>query len=273
MATIIITGASDGIGAASARQLRARGHDVVIVGRSPAKTEALAREIGVPFHVADYARLADVRRLAAELARYDRIDVLANNAGGIMGERQVTEDGFEKTFQVNHLAPFLLTTLLLPRLVANRAKVIQTSSGAANIWGRGFDITDLQNARHYRADRAYGNGKLANILFTRELHRRHHADGIAAVAFHPGVVRSNFASDTTHFMRVFYRAPFKYLMISPEASGRRLTALAEGAPGVAWQPGAVYNKRKPMPVAFRDDDGRVARELWDRSEEMIARAG
>jgi len=274
MGTIIITGASDGIGAASARQLRARGHDVVIVGRSPAKTQALARELGAPFHVADYARLADVHRLAAELARYDRIDVLANNAGGIMGQREVTEDGFEKTFQVNHLAPFLLTSLLLERLIASRATVIQTASAAANMWGRGFDIADLQNERDYRPERAYGNGKLENILFTRELHRRHHAHGIAAVAFHPGVVRSNFASDTTHYMRFLYNAPLKYLvMISPEASGRRLTALAEGQPGVAWQPGEVYNKRKPMPVAFRDDDGSVARELWERSEEMVARAG
>lgn len=217
MATIIITGASDGIGAAAARQLRARGHDVVVVGRSPAKTQAVARALGVPFHVADYARLADVRRLA---------------------------------------------------------KVIQTASAAANMWGRGFDIADLQNERGYRPQRAYGNGKLANILFTRELHRRHHADGISAVAFHPGVVRSNFASDTTHVMRLFYRAPLKYLvMISPERSGRRLTALAEGEPGVAWQPGEVCVKNRPMPVAFRDDDGRVARELWERSEAMLARAG
>ena len=144
---------------------------------------------------------------------------------------------------------------------------------AANAWRRWFDIADLQNERRYRPQRAYGNGKLANILFTRELHRRHRADGIAAVAFHPGVVRSNFASDTTHVMRVLYRAPLKYLMISPERSARRLVALAEGEPGVAWQPGAVYNKGKPMPVAFRDDDGRVARELWERSEEMVAGAG
>jgi NAD(P)-dependent dehydrogenase (short-subunit alcohol dehydrogenase family) len=273
MGTIVITGASDGIGAASARQLKARGHDVVIVGRSSAKTQALARELGVPFHVAEYARLADVRRLAAELARYDHIDVLANNAGGIMGAREVTEDGFEKTFQVNHLAPFLLTSLLLPRLIASRAKIIQTSSAAANVWGRGFDVADLQNECRYQPQRAYGNGKLANILFTRELHRRHHADGIAAVAFHPGVVRSNFANDTTHVMRFFYRAPLKYLMISPESSGRRLSALAEGEPGVAWQPGEVYNGRRPMRVAFRDDDGRVARELWERSEAMLAGAG
>jgi NAD(P)-dependent dehydrogenase (short-subunit alcohol dehydrogenase family) len=273
MDTIIITGASDGIGAASARQLKAKGHQVVIVGRSRSKTEAVARELAVPFHVADYARLADVRRLASELERYERIDVLANNAGGIMGERQVTEDGFEKTFQVNHLSPFLLTKLLLKRLTASRARVIQTASAAANFYGSKFDITDLNNERGYQPQLAYGYGKLANILFTRELHRRHHSDGIAAVAFHPGVVRSNFASDTTHFMRFMYHSPLKYLStISPEVSGRRLTALAEGKPGVDWQPGEVYDKSKPMPVRFKDDDGSIARQLWERSEEMLARA-
>jgi NAD(P)-dependent dehydrogenase (short-subunit alcohol dehydrogenase family) len=272
MDTIIITGASDGIGAASARQLKAKGHHVVIVGRSRAKAEAFARELGAPFHVADYAKLADVRRLASELEAYDRIDVLANNAGGIMAERQVTEDGFEKTFQVNHLAPFLLTKLLLPRLVASRARVIQTASTAANMYGSKFDVTDLNHERSYEPHLAYGDGKLANILFTRELHRRHHADGIAAVAFHPGVVRSNFASDTTHYLRFFFHTPLKYLVtISPEASGRRLTALAEGKPGVDWQRGEVYKGNEPMRLRLEDDGGSIARELWERSEEMLAR--
>jgi len=270
--TIVITGASDGIGAASARQLKAKGHQVVIVGRSRTKTEALARELAAPFHVADYARLSDVRRLASELESYDRIDVLANNAGGIMGRRQVTEDGFEKTFQVNHLAPFLLTKLLLKRLITSRAKVIQTTSAAANTYGGKFDITDLNNERAYQPQLAYGNGKLANILFTRELHQRHQADGIAAVAFHPGVVRSNFASDGPQFMRFAYHSPAKYLMISSEASGRRLTALAEGKPGVDWQPGEVYDKSRPMPVKLEDSDGSTARQLWERSEDMLLRA-
>jgi len=270
--TVVITGASDGIGAASARQLKAKGHQVVLVGRSPTKTEALARELAAPFHVADYASLADVRRLASELERYDRIDVLANNAGGIVGERQLTEDGFEMTFQVNHLAPFLLTKLLLKRLIESRAKVIQTSSTAANTSGGRFDVTDLNSERSYHPQRAYGNGKLANILFTRELHRRHQADGIAAVAFHPGVVRTNFASESTRLLRFAYHSPVRYLMISPEASGRRLTALAEGRPGVDWEPGEVYARSKPMPVKFKDVDGGIARRLWERSEELLARS-
>lgn len=269
MKTIIITGASDGIGAASARQLKAKGHNVVLVGRSQAKTETLARELNAPFHLVDYTRLADVKRLASELECYDHIDVLANNAGGIMGERQLTVDGFEKTFQVNHLAPFLLTKLLMERLIDSKAKVIQTSSVAANMFGKEFKINDLNNEHNYAPDTAYGYGKLENILFTRELDRRYHSYGVSAVAFHPGVVRSRFASDTTHFIRFIYHTPLKYLItISPEKSALALTALAEGKPGVHWKSGEVYYKGKPMAVKFKDD-GTIARELWDCSEQLL----
>lgn len=124
--------------------------------------------------------------------------------------------------------------------------------------------------RAYKPDTAYGYGKLENILFTRELDRRHRADGISAVAFHPGVVRSGFASDTTHFMRFLYHSPVKYLMtISPEQSAHRLTSLVEGKPGQDWQPGEVYDKEKPMDVVFKDD-GSVARKLWERSEQFLS---
>jgi NAD(P)-dependent dehydrogenase (short-subunit alcohol dehydrogenase family) len=141
------------------------------------------------------------------------------------------------------------------------------------VFGRRFDVGDLNHERGYGASRAYGEGKLANILFTRELHRRFHADGLAAVAFHPGVVRSNFASEAPLVMRLFYQSPLRYLgTISSETSGRRLTALAEGAPGVDWQPGEVYDGARPMPVAFKDPDGRVARELWERSEHLLGLA-
>lgn len=271
MQTIVITGASDGIGAAAARQLRARGHTVVLVGRSKSKTEALARELDARFHLADYTRLSDVKRLAGELSAYERIDVLANNAGGIMGARQITADGFEKTFQVNHLAGFLLTRLLIGKLATSGAKVIQTSSIAANLWGKDFDVSDLGNEHDYEPTKAYGRGKLQNILFTRELDRRYRDRGVSAVAFHPGVVRSNFASETNHFMRVFYHSPLRYFFtISPARSAKRLVAHAEGTPGKDWQPGEVYDKGKPMPVAF-SDDGTAARTLWDKSEEMVRR--
>jgi NAD(P)-dependent dehydrogenase (short-subunit alcohol dehydrogenase family) len=130
--TIVITGASDGIGAAAARQLAGKGDRLVLVGRSEVKTAAVANPLGASYLLADFCRLDDVRALAEKLASaYPRIDVLANNAGGIMGDREITVDGFEKTLQVNHLAPFLLTHLLMDLLLAGGAKVINTSSIAA----------------------------------------------------------------------------------------------------------------------------------------------
>ena len=269
--TIVITGASDGIGAAAARELSRAGHTVVVVGRSPSKTEAVAGELGAPFHVADFADLSQVRGLAAALlAAYPRIDVLANNAGGIMGERTLTVDGHETTFQVNHLAPFLLTTLLMPALVAGKATVIQTSSAAARGFGR-LDIDDLQLTRGYSPTRAYGNGKLANILFTTELQRRYGDEGVAAVAFHPGVVGSNFGADSTQAMRFFYHGPFKKVFtITNEKGADQLVWFAEGRPGATFQPGAYYESRKvagKVNPQARDTD--LARELWDRSALLV----
>ena len=268
--TIVITGASDGIGAAAARALSRAGHTVVVVGRSPAKTEAVAGELGAPFHVADFTDLSQVRALAdALLAAHPRIDVLANNAGGIMGERTLTVDGHEKTFQVNHLAPFLLTTLLMPALVAGRATVVQTSSGAARAFGR-LDLDDLQNARRYSPTRAYGNGKLANILFTTELQRRHGGDGVAAVAFHPGVVRSNFGADSTQAMRFFYHGPLaRLLTISNEKGADQLVWFAEGRPGLTFQPGAYYESRRVAKVHPQARDADLAKELWERSAALV----
>ena len=269
---IIITGASDGIGTAAARQLAARDEKVILVGRSPDKTAAVARTLNAPYFTADFADLAQVRDLAGKLQEAcPRIDVLANNAGGIMGNRELTADGFEKTFQVNHLAPFLLTLTLMPILTASGAKVIQTASLAAKTFGR-MDIDDLQNEKAYAPQKAYGDAKLANILFTRELHRRYHGQGIAAAAFHPGVVGSNFASDTTHFMRHFYHTPVvkSLVTISPDKGADQLTWLAEGTPGTTWQPGEYYEKRKPAPSCAQARDPELARQFWDRSAALLS---
>lgn len=269
--TIVITGASDGIGASAARTLTGAGHDVVIVGRSAEKTAAVAEELAVPFHVADYADLSQVRRLAEELQEaHPRIDVLANNAGGIMGDRTLTRDGFEKTFQVNHLAGYLLTALLLPTLVASRATVIQTASAAAKLFGR-FDIDDLQNEKGYSPQSAYGNGKLENILFTRELQRRHGAAGISAVAFHPGVVATNFARDTTSLMRFIYHTPGlnKLFTTSPDQGAEQLVWLAQSTPGRDWEPGAYYEKRRVTASAPAAHDDTLAAALWEASARMV----
>jgi NAD(P)-dependent dehydrogenase (short-subunit alcohol dehydrogenase family) len=271
--TIVITGASDGIGAAAARDLAAAGEHVVLVGRSQSKTRAVADELKAPYHLADYTDLDQVRRLAGELrAAYPRIDVLANNAGGIMGKRVVTKDGFEKTFQVNHLAGFLLTTLLMPTLTVSAAMVLQTSSIAAKNASR-FNIDDLQNERGYSPERAYGNGKLENILFTKELHRRYHEQGISAAAFHPGVVATNFAKDTTSWWRYAYHTPLARLTTITAAKGAvGLVWLAEGVSGVTWQSGTYYEKNKPARSAPQADDPGLAKQLWDRSEALLLTA-
>jgi NAD(P)-dependent dehydrogenase (short-subunit alcohol dehydrogenase family) len=266
--TIIITGASDGIGAAAARQLHEHGHRVVVVGRSPEKTAAVADRIGAPHHVADLADLAQVRALADELlTAYPRIDVLANNAGGIF-HQETTVDGFDKTFQVNHLGPFLLTHLLLDRLVQSRAKVIQTSSVGHRLFGR-IDLDDLDNAQAWTANKAYGDSKLANVLFTKELHRRYADQGLAAAAFHPGGIATNFANDTSSVMRLAYHTPLRYVMTGVETGGRRLVWLAEGTPGVTWTSGEYYERSKPGRVNPQVHDADLARGLWERSEALL----
>ncbi|GIG68430.1 NAD(P)-dependent dehydrogenase (short-subunit alcohol dehydrogenase family) [Phytomonospora endophytica] len=269
--TIVITGASDGIGAAAARRLHRDGHRVVVVGRSPEKTAAVATELGTDAHLADFARLDDVRALATALDEaYPRIDVLANNAGGIFGDPTKTVDGHEKTFQVNHLAPFLLTNLLLDKLIAARATVLQTSSVAARAFGR-LDLDDLEHDRDFTPERAYGTAKLANILFTRELHRRFGEQGLAAAAFHPGVVATGFASESTSPMRHFYRSPIgRAFMTGSERGADQLVWLAESTPGTDWTPGAYYEKRRPAkrvnPQAL---DDALATALWDRSAALL----
>jgi NAD(P)-dependent dehydrogenase (short-subunit alcohol dehydrogenase family) len=269
--TIVITGASDGIGAAGARRLSADGHTVVVVGRSAAKTAAVARELGCDHHIADFTSFAEVRRLAKELdTRHPKIDVLVNNAGGVFGDRAKTTDGFEKTLQVNHLAPFLLTNMLLDNLMGARASVIQTSSSGARLFGK-LDLDDLENERDFAAHRAYGDAKLANILFTTELHARYHARGLSAAAFHPGAIATGFASDTTSFMRFVYGNPVGRLFLSSADQGaRQLVWLAEGSPGPDWKSGVYYEKQRPARrMNPQTTDGMLARELWDRTRSMV----
>lgn len=262
--TIVITGGSSGIGAAAARMLRQSGAQVAIAGRSE-ETLRLAREIGADAFIADFAKLSDVRALADQLlATYPRIDVLANNAGAVIERRQLTEDGHEKTLQVNHLGGFLLTLLLRERLEASNASVINTSSGAHRM-GR-IDMSDIENARNYRSWRAYGTAKLMNILHAKEINRRFR--GVRAVSFHPGVVATGFAREGSSMTRVLYESVLKNIfMISPEKGADTLVWLASTE---GWTPGAFYIKRKPAAVRPEADNERIARELWDWSERATA---
>ena len=174
MPTVILTGATRGIGRAAAIELARRGAEVAIVGRDAHRVNETADAAGgtVHRHVADLARMDEVRQLAAELLeRYPRIDVLANNAGALFTSRHVTPDGFEQTFALNHLSPYLLTTLLLDRLAESGARVVTTASDAHK--GGVLDLEDLQGEHgRYRPGRAYARSKLCNVLFTRELQRR-----------------------------------------------------------------------------------------------------
>lgn len=270
---VIITGASDGIGAAAARQLSAKGHRLLLVGRSREKTENVAQQTGAEYFVADFVRLADVRALAEGITRAlgdQGINVLANNAGGIFGDPTPTVDGFERTFQINHLAPFLLTYLLMPQLRLGQAAIINTSSVANRLFGH-IDINDLNNTRRFSPNKAYGDAKLENILFTRELHRRYHADGITSVAFHPGNVRTNFAADSNSLMRFVYHSPLKNLaLISADRGGANLAWFVEGTPDVTWKSGAYYDERKLSDnVNPQANDPNLAEALWQRSAEML----
>lgn len=270
--TIVLTGASDGIGAEAARQLAAAGHRLLLVGRSSEKTRAVAAQAGAEWFTADFARLDDVRALAEKIADAvgdSGIDVLANNAGGIFGDRTPTIDGFEKTMQVDHLAPFLLTNLLLPQLLAAGGAVVNTSSIAHRLFGH-LDVNDLDNTRRFSPNRAYGDAKLANVLFTKSLHTKFHADGLRAVAFHPGTVRTNFAAESSSIMRLLYRTPLRrVLLIGPEQGGETLRWFIEGTPDETWFSGAYYDERQlTTKVNPQVNDPALAEALWERSAQL-----
>lgn len=269
--TIIITGASDGIGLEAARELKKQGAEVVIIGRSPEKTKAAGKELNVPYYIADFTRLDEVRSLAAALKKaYPHIDVLANNAGGLFGDREVTVDGFEKTMQVNHLAHFLLTNLLMDVLIKSKATIINTSS-VANSLLSDFNIDDLNMEKKYTAGKAYGNAKLENILFAKELDRLYGKKGISAVVFHPGGVATNFGNEANGIVKFLYHSPFKkYLgLITPAKGADTLVWLATTEPRKDWTPGEYYVKRKVAKASTKAYDPDLATSLWEQSEAMV----
>ena len=272
MPLVVLTGATSGIGRAAATELANRGASLALVGRDPervrrAADEARAAGAEVHEHVADLARMDEVRRLAGELLeRHSRIDVLANNAGAMFTSRHVTADGFERTFALNHLAPFLLTQLLYERLQASApARVVTTASDAHS--GGALDFEDLQSKRSFQPMRTYGTTKLCNILFTRELARRSESTGVTATCFHPGVVRTGFGKNDGLLYRAALTAAGPFLR-SPARGARSLVWLAL-APEAAELNGVYVQDEKviePSPAA-RDDH--LAAELWQRSQQLV----
>ncbi len=265
----LITGGSRGIGRAAAIELAGMGATVVIVARDAARGEAVVAEIeaktGRPagMLLADLSSLEEVRKLAGEFrARYDRLDVLVNNAGAVFSRRSITVDGFERTFALNHLAYFLLTNLLTDLLRSNApARVVNVSSDAHQ--GAVLDFDDLQIEHKYTGFRAYGRSKLANILFTYELARRLEGTGVTANCLHPGVVSTGFNKNNGILMRVgmTLARPF---FISPEKGAQTIVYLAS-SPEVNGVTGEYFINCTTTTSSPPSYDDEAARRLWEIS--------
>jgi retinol dehydrogenase-14 len=272
--TVLVTGGSGGIGRATALGLARMGARLAITGRDRGRIEDAAREIRtagggqVDVFVADLSAQSEVRRLAGEVLQHlPGIDVLVNNVGGYWNTRHVTADGLERTFALNHLAPFLLTSLLLDRLKQSDSARVVTVSSNAQAQGR-IDFGDLQGERSYSGARAYNQSKLANVLFTYELARRLAATSVTANALHPGVVSTSFGAEDpagvqrrlVPFMRPFMKTP---------AQGAATSIHVASAPELERVTGRFFADRKPRRSSKASYDEAVAGRLWQVSAELV----
>ncbi|HEY1543574.1 MAG TPA: SDR family oxidoreductase [Xanthobacteraceae bacterium] len=274
---VVMTGATSGIGEVAALRLAAMGARLVIVARDRArgratlaKLDAAAPGLGHTAHNADLSRLAEVRRLGAEIAAAQpRIDVLVNNAGAIFAHRGVTADGLERTFALNHMAYLILTEALTERLIASApARIINTASNAHRN-GR-LDFADLQLAKSYSPSVAYGSSKLCNILFTRELARRLAPHRITANSFTPGFVATRFGNQAGGLAAIYLRIA-KLFAGTPVQGAETLVWLAS-APEGASITGAFYYRGKPGTLTADAQDDVLAKRLWDASEKIALKA-
>ena len=265
----VVSGANSGIGRATALGLAGRGATVVLVCRSHARGAPVLEEIrrggsgAADLLIADLASQRQIRAVAAAyLKRFDRLDVLVNNAG-VSGwrTRLVTEDGLERTFAVNHLAPFLLTGLLLERMKASApARAVTVSSVAHRLFPLDFD--DLQGERHYSSFAAYCRSKLANVLFTHELARRVDGTGVTANCLHPGVVATDLFRDMPRWLRAMLVRP---VVLTPAQGADTVLHLAT-APALTEVSGRYFVRRRPVRSSRASRDAHAARRLWWASE-------
>jgi NAD(P)-dependent dehydrogenase (short-subunit alcohol dehydrogenase family) len=270
---VLITGGTSGIGKAAATALANLGAEVVVTGRNRERGEGAIEEIRresgsrkVSLLLADLAVQAEVRRLAEEFeASHDRLDVLVNNAGLIQSRRTETPDGIEVTFAVNHLAPFLLTNLLLDLLKESAPSRIITVSSEAQRRAK-IDFDNLQGERRYSAFRAYGQSKLANIMFTYELAERLRGTNVTANCLHPGGVNTNFGNNNRGPMTLLFRA-FKPFMRSPEQGADTIVYLA-ASPDVEGMSGKYLVDRRVIAPSEEAYDEPTRKKLWEISEEL-----
>jgi NAD(P)-dependent dehydrogenase (short-subunit alcohol dehydrogenase family) len=269
---VVLTGGTSGIGEASALQLAAMGFRLVLVARDPQRAESILKRLqpGVKHtaHIADLSLLVETKRVAQEIAAAEpRIDVLINNAGVMSAERQLTADGLELTFATNHLAYFVLTQALLPRLLASApARIINTASEVHR--GAHLDLADLQSEKRYSSYGVYGKSKLANVLFTRELARRLAGSRVTVNCLHPGVVASRFAQPRNG--KGGDPSAASYLAsqgIAPEKSAEAIVYLAT-SPDLAQTTGQYFNQSRLSTPSDEAQDDTVAKKLWKESEQL-----
>lgn len=270
----VITGGTDGIGKEAAYGLARQGAKLLIHGRDPDKGARAAAELearsgnrAIEFLQADFGSLADVRQLAARIKeRAPHIDVLINNAGGMFVKRKLSKDGYELTFAVNHLAPFLLTHLLLDTLKNGPpARIVTTASGAHR--SARLDFDDLQATHRYSSMRAYANSKLANILFTRALAKRLQGTTVTATCLHPGFVRTSFGRDMAPFARALFTLLAR-LARSPEKGAETLLYLATSPQVQGASGGYYFDCRLTQPAPAAQDD-EAAERLSQVSEQLV----
>jgi NAD(P)-dependent dehydrogenase (short-subunit alcohol dehydrogenase family) len=273
--TCIITGATSGIGLAAAEALAAKGASLVLIGRDRVRGEAaLARVhaagpgVRATVHYADLLHMAEVRRLGAELlAVYPRIDVLINNAGALFQRREVTRDGLERTFALNHVAYFLLTHLLRDRLVVSAPARVVNVASRAHERASAFDVSDLEQS--FSGWAAYCRSKLANILFTRELAHRLAGTGVTANCLHPGFVASRFGDNNRGVLRWGFGLAKRLAAISEERGAETIVYLASDLAVAGTTGGYFMRSRLATPSAAARDERSAAR-LWEISAKLVA---
>ena len=275
--TVVITGATSGIGLIAAQELARKGARMVMVARDKVRGEqtlaslrTLAPGINHTVHYADLSRLSEMKRVVAEIAAAEpKIDVLINNAGALFNTRQVTEDGMELTFALNHMSYFVMALGLRGSLqAATAARVINTASHAHK--GKQLDFNDLQSANNFRGFNTYGRSKLANILFTRELARRWAATGITVNSLHPGFVSTRFGDESGGAFSLAIRLA-KLFAISPEKGAETIVYLASSPDVVGVTGQYFYLCRADTPTKQAQDD-ESARKLWDQTAKLAGLA-
>jgi NAD(P)-dependent dehydrogenase (short-subunit alcohol dehydrogenase family) len=272
--TVLITGGTGGIGKATALGLAALGAHVAVTGRDPVRTENAVREIRAAgdrqadAFVADLSARSELQRLAGEvLGRLPRIDALVNNVGGYWDTRHLTADGLERTFALNHLAPFLLTHLLLDRLKGSAPARVVTVSSHAHTGGR-IDFDDLQGERSFSGAHAYNQSKLANVLFSHELARRLTGTAVTSNALHPGVVRTSFGAEDPSGVQRWLIPLLRPFMKSP-ARGAATSIYVTSAAELAQASGRYFVSGAATTSSPRSYDEAVAARLWQVSAEAV----